>query len=531
MINKKRALINLLAVLMLLLAQACSASKPPASEADQDETPILIVEAPAQVDESNPLSSQGVSKPEWQAMQAEIESDYHSTYLKASNTDAGDRFGASVAISGDTIVIGAWEESGGAAGVNGDQSDNSTFGAGAAYVFVREGDGGWQQQAYLKASNPDLSDGFGWSVAISGDTIVVGAYLEGSGASGVNGDQSDNSAIGAGAAYVFVRGSQGIWSQQAYLKASNTDAQDWFGYSVAISGDMILVGAPYEDSPMTSANENEHDTASSNCGTAYVFVRDDQGNWSQQALLKASSTEPVFMFGRSLAISGDMLVIGEAGAAYVFEPDGQGGWQLQAKLKASETDADDRFGWSVAISDDTVVIGASYENSSATGVNGDQRDKSASRAGAAYVFVRDGQGIWSQQAYLKASNTDADDLFGHSVAISGDKIVIGAIHEASRAVGVNGDQQDNSASRAGAAYIFVRDAQGYWIQQAYLKASNTAARFFFGSSLAVFGNTVVIGASSENSNVTGVNGNQQDTSANDSGAVYVFEQLEDLPSD
>ena len=250
---------------------------------------------------------------------------------------------------------------------------------------------------------------------------------------------------------------------------------------------------------MTSANENEHDTAASNCGTAYVFVRDDQGIWSQQALLKASSTEPVFMFGRSLAISGDTLVIGEAGAAYVFVPDGQGGWQQQAKLKASETDADDRFGWSVAISGDTVVIGASYENSSATGVNGDQWDKSASRAGAAYVFVRDGQGIWSQQAYLKASNTNADDLFGHSVAISGDTIVIGAIHEASRAVGVNGDQQDNSASRAGAAYVFVRDAQGYWKQQAYLKASNTAAGFFFGSSLAVFGNTVAIGAPSENS--------------------------------
>ncbi len=531
MIKKKRALINLLAVLMLPLAQACSASKPTASEADQDETTIFIVEAPAQVDESNPLSSQGVSKPEWQAMQAEIESDYHSTYLKASNTDAGDRFGASVAISGDTIVIGAWEESGGAAGVNGDQNDNSTFGAGAAYVFVREGDGGWRQQAYLKASNPDISDGFGWSVAISGDTIVIGAYLEGSSATGVNGDQSDNSAIGAGAAYVFVRDAQGIWSQQAYLKASNTNAQDWFGYSVAISGDMILVGAPYEDSPMTSANENEHDTAASNCGTAYVFVRDDQGNWRQQTLLKASSTEPVFMFGRSLAISGDMLVIGEAGAAYVFEPDGQGGWQQQAKLKASETDADDRFGWSVAISGDTVVIGAPYENNCVTDFNANQSDNCARIAGAAYVFVRDSQWNWSQQAYLKASNTEKEDAFGESVAIIGDTIVVGAPGEGSSATGVDGEQNDNSARYAGAVYVFVRDAQGYWRQQAYLKASNTAAGFFFGGSLAVLDNTIVIGAPSENSSATGVNGNQQDTSANDSGAVYVFEQFEDLSSD
>ena len=170
-------------------------------------------------------------------------------YLKASNAEAHDYFGFSVAVSGDTVVVGAPGESSTATGVNGDQSDNSAIEPGAAYVFVRTG-GIWSQQAYLKASNTGAGDTFGYRVAISGDTIVVGAIWEASNATGVNGNQSDNSAVGSGAAYVFVR-SGTTWSQQAYLKASNTEADDQFGYSVAVSGDTVVVGAPYEDSNAT----------------------------------------------------------------------------------------------------------------------------------------------------------------------------------------------------------------------------------------------------------------------------------------
>src|SRR5204863_403711 len=136
-------------------------------------------------------------------------------YLKASNTDAHDYFGSSVAVSGDTVVIGAPGEASNGTGVNGNQSDNSAFEAGAAYVFVRNGTN-WSQQAYLKASNTDAHDGFGFSLAVSGDTVVVGAPTEASNATGVNGNQSDNSAFEAGAAYLFVR-SGTTWSQQAYL--------------------------------------------------------------------------------------------------------------------------------------------------------------------------------------------------------------------------------------------------------------------------------------------------------------------------
>ena len=129
-----------------------------------------------------------------------------------------------MAVSGDTVVVGAIGEDSNATGVNGDQSDNSATDSGAAYVFVRSGTN-WSQQAYLKASNTGAGDHFGISVAVSGDTVVVGAHGEDSNATGVNGNQSDNSAIDSGAAYVFVRSGTN-WSQQAYLKASNTGADD-----------------------------------------------------------------------------------------------------------------------------------------------------------------------------------------------------------------------------------------------------------------------------------------------------------------
>ncbi len=465
-------------------------------------------------------------------------------YLKASNTGANDTFGSSVAVSGDTVVVGAYGEASNASGVGGNQADNSANWSGAAYVFVKGGGGTWSQQAYLKASNTDADDYFGSSVAVSGDTVVVGAWQEDSSATGVNGNQADNSAAQSGAAYVFVRDGASVWSQQAYLKASNTDADDQLGRSVAVSGDTVVVGAYGEDSNAAGVNGNQADNSASFSGAAYVFVRDGVGVWSQQAYLKASNnTGGSDYFGRSVSVSGDTVVVGaqnedsnaagvngnqadnsahNSGAAYVFVRDGGGVWSQQAYLKASNTDADDQFGISVAVYGDTVVVGALGEESSATGVNGNQADNSASRAGAAYVFVRDGASVWSQQAYLKASNTGAIDYFGYSVAVSGDTVVVGAYSEDSNATGVNGNGADNSLLFPGAAYVFVRDGAGIWSQQAYLKASNTGTRDQFGISVAVSGDTVVVGARWEDSNATGVNGNQANNSAANSGAAYVF---------
>jgi uncharacterized repeat protein (TIGR01451 family) len=458
-------------------------------------------------------------------------------YLKASNPEAGDQFGYSVAISEDTVVVGAIEEDSGATGVDGDDADNSASDSGAAYVFVRNGST-WSQQAYLKASNTGAFDGFGWSVAISGDTLVVGAPGEDSSATGVNQNQNDDSALTAGAAYVFVR-SGSTWSQQAYLKASNTGAEDHFGYSVAISGDTVVIGTPVEDSSATGINQNQNDDSAPTAGAAYVFVRSGS-TWSQQAYLKASNTGAFDGFGSSLAISGDTVVVGapgeasnatgvngsqsdnsagNAGAAYVFARTGSS-WHQQAYLKASNTAASDLFGHSVSVSGNTVVVGAIWEDSSATGVNGDQDNDSASNSGAAYVFVLSGT-AWSQQAYLKASNTAAADVFGTSVAISGDIIVVGAIREDSNATGVDGDQTNNSASASGAAYVFARSGAA-WSQHAYLKASNSGENDELGWSVAASGEAVVAGAYGEDSNATGVDGDQGDDTASSSGAAYVF---------
>ena len=462
-------------------------------------------------------------------------------YLKASNSgvsSSNDFFGLSVAVSGDTVVVGAYLEDSSATGVNGNQADNSAIDSGAAYVFVRSG-GVWSQQAYLKASNTGAFDNFGWSVAISGDTVVVGAFGEASNATGVNGNQADNSAGESGAAYVFVR-SGGAWSQQAYLKASNTEAGDYFGRSVAVSGDTVVVGALFEDSEATGVNGNQLDNSALQSGAAYVFVRTGIV-WSQQAYCKASNTGSADVFGTSVAVSGDTVVVGavseksnatgvngnqadnsaaDSGAAYAFVRSG-GVWSQQAYLKASNTGAFDNFGWSVAVSGNTVVVGAHGEDSNATGVNGNQANNSSSFSGAAYVFVRTGAS-WSQPAYLKASNTGSSDQFGRSVAVSGDTVVVGANGEDSSATGVNGNQASNGASESGAAYVFVRSGSD-WSQQAYLKASNPGDFDYFGYSVAVSGDTVVVGASREDSNATGVNGNQADNSSINAGAAYTFD--------
>src|SRR6478736_10195155 len=149
-------------------------------------------------------------------------------YLKASNTNADDLFGFNVALSGDTLVVGAPQESSNAIGVNGNQADTSAPNSGAVYVFTRA-NGVWTQQAYLKASNTEAGDQFGVIMALDGDTLAVGAQFEDSSATGVNAhNESDNSAKDSGAVYVFTR-TAGVWTQQAYLKASNTGEGDQFG--------------------------------------------------------------------------------------------------------------------------------------------------------------------------------------------------------------------------------------------------------------------------------------------------------------
>jgi len=443
-------------------------------------------------------------------------------YLKASNTETGDWFGTWVAMSGETLVVGARTEDSAATGIGGNQADNSAETSGAAYVFIRTG-GIWNQLAYLKASNTHAGDGFGLWVDVEGDTVAVGAPFQ----------------DGGGAVYVFTR-TGGVWSQQAFMKASNPTPNDGFGSSVALSGDTLVVGARFEDSSAQSIDGNQADISARNSGAAYVFTRTGQV-WSQQAYIKASNSEAGDRFGYSVDVSGNTLVVSapsedsaatgingnlgdnsapDSGAAYVFTRT-NGVWSQEAYVKPSNTGSGDGFGNQVAIAGDTFLVGAPFEDSAATGINGNLGDNSAPDSGAAYVFTRT-NGVWSQETYMKASNTEAGDNFGFHVAMAPDTLIVGAIPEDSAATGINSNQADNTAPDSGGAYLFTRTG-GIWNQQAYVKPSNTEAGDWFGGSFAVEGDTVVVGAVLEDSAATGVGGNQGDNSTPSSGAVYVFQ--------
>ena len=411
-------------------------------------------------------------------------------FLIADDATAGDEFGGAVAVSGDTVVIGAAEE-----GLN----------EGTVYVFVRNGST-WSQQAFLKASNAQRDDEFGHAVAISGDTIVIGSIEEDS---GFNNGPNDNSSPRSGAVYVFTRDGT-TWSQQAFLKAANGEAADFFGSSVAVFEDTLVVGATGEDSNTAGGDNNDAEDS----GAAYVFVREET-TWTQQAFLKASNAGADDNFGGSVGVSTNTIVVGasgedssfadgsidnsesSSGAAYVFVRNGTS-WSESAFLKADNARDDDGFGTSVAISEGTIVIGAPREGTNSSG--------SRTNSGGAYIFVRNGT-VWTQEALLKADVEGNADQLGQAVAISGNRVVAGTAFEDSSATG---GPTNNSATNSGAAYVFERNGTT-WSQTEFLKADNAERSDSFGLSVGISANIIIVGADGES------------TAGDSAGAAYVFE--------
>ncbi len=454
------------------------------------------------------------------------------TYMKAFNTGSNDQFGTAVAVSGNTVVVGAPGEGSDANVVDGDETDDTAPGAGAAYVFVYTGTA-WTQQAYLKASNSDPGDAFGKAVAISGDTIVVGAWAEAS-----NGTENDNSAGYSGAAYVFVRNGS-TWTQQAYLKAFNSEASDYFGLSLDISGDAIVIGAYQESSADTGVNGTGQGNGSIYSGAAYVFVRNGT-TWTHEAYLKASNTDPVDHFGQAVAIHHDTIVVGAAneasgattvdgdendngtgaaGAAYVFVRTGST-WAQEAYLKASNTGPSDAFGGAVDVFGDHILVGAIGEDGSLGGVNATENN-SAQSAGAAYLFTRSGSS-WVQTAYVKPVYPDSTDSFGKAVALSDQVFIVGAWQEDSNMVGPSVTLAGAGADNSGASYVFTFDGSD-WFQMNSLKASNTGADDLFGHSVAIDGELAVVGAFREASSADQIGGNGVLNDAAAAGAAYVYQ--------
>jgi len=356
--------------------------------------------------------------------------------LRAADAVVGDGFGYSVAIDGDTVVCGA----------TGDDDDGS--GSGSAYV-LRTSDGGatYGQVAKLTAADASGGEYFGCSVAIDGDTIVVGAYGE---------------FYSTGAAYVFRTTDGGItYDQVAKLTASDVPTGDRFGVSVAIDGDTVVIGTSYGEA-------------------AYVF-RTNNGGATYDQVVKLTASDPATLdsFGRSVAIDGNTVVVGDyykssgIGAVYVFRTlDGGATYVEVAKLTATNAQIYDYFGFSVAIDGDTVVVG----------VYGD--DDAGAASGSAYVFrTTDGGATYAQVAKLTASGGVAGDYFGYSVAIDGGTIVIGAYGK------------DDAGADSGAAYV-VRTSDGgaTYAQEAKLTAADAFPGDQFGRSVAIYGDTIVIGA-------------------------------------
>jgi len=466
-------------------------------------------------------------------------------YFKASNTEASDDFGRAISLSddGSTLAIGATAEDSTATGVGGLET-NGADGSGAVYVFSLSGST-WTQQEYLKASNTEAGDDFGRAVSLSddGNTLAVGATAEDSSATGIGGLET-NGADDSGAVYVFTR-SGSTWTQQEYLKASNTEAGDDFGRAVSLNGDgnTLAVGATAEDNSATGIGGADANGAAES-GAVYVFTRSGS-TWTQQEYLKASNTEAGDDFGRAISLSddGNTLAVGataednsatgiggadangaaESGAVYVFTRSGST-WTQQEYLKASNTEAGDDFGRAISLSDDgnTLAVGAVAEDSSATGIGGAETN-GADGSGAVYVFTRSGS-TWAQQEYLKASNTEAGDDFGRAVSLSddGNTLAVGATAEDSSATGIGGAEA-NGADASGAVYVFTRSGST-WTQQEYLKASNTEAADDFGRAVSLNGDasTLSVGATAEGSDATGIEGNQTNNDALSSGAVYLY---------
>jgi len=419
--------------------------------------------------------------------------------VKSSDAREYSPFGYSVALSGDTLAVGS---------------------ADSVDVY-RQIDGMWSPEGHLLPRGGDSGDGFGESVALDGNTLVVGALFEDSAARTIDGDRQDDSAPSAGAAYVFERSGH-TWVEKTYLKASNADAGDSFGESVAILGDLIAVGAPYEASAARGVNGDATDNSAGGAGAVYLFTRSGQ-SWVEQAYLKASNARftPVgAFFGQGLALAPHGLAVGAqndssgvvgdpldasmpgSGAVYLFAESG-GVWAEEAYLKASHPDVNDLFGRSLAYDGSTLVVGAPYEDSAALGVNHDQSDNSALDSGAAYVF-RKAAGEWQAAAYLKASDSQAGDVFGWSVGLSEQTVVVGAWAE---------------SRHDGAAYVFAPDS-GAWSERAKLTAHTVRGADFqsesrdgFGAAVSLTIGGLVVGAPYEG----------QPVAASPHGTAYLFE--------
>jgi len=389
----------------------------------------------------------------------------------AFDAQANDQFGFSVDVSGDYVIVGNPNERGG----DGDPIGN----AGAAYIYYRTGTNTWDSVYKISAYDAQYNDHFGMSVSIDGDYVIVGAYGEDGGL----GDPISNT----GAVYIFHRTGTNTWDTGYKITAYEAQVSDYFGMNVSISGDYAIVGAYGEDggggNPLSLA------------GAAYIYHRTGINTWDSVYKITAPDAQERDYFSYSaVSIDGDYAIVGayqedggpgdpldRTGAAYIYRRTGTNIWDSGYKIVAPDAQASDYFGRSVSIDGDYAIVGAWHEDGGA----GDP----AEDAGAAYIYHRTGTNTWNTGFRIDAFDAQTDDWFGASVSIYGDYAIVGAYAEE----GGPGDPE----SFAGAAYIFNRTGTNEWVPGQKIYAPDAQASDYFGISVAIDGEYIIVGASGE----------------------------------
>ena len=384
----------------------------------------------------------------------------HNSYQKvlADDISSDNHFGNSLDIDGDYAVIG-------------DRNN-------AAYVFFRNEAGRWTQQAKLTPTDGKNDDRYGWKVAISGNTVAIGS------------EYNDEKRTDSGAVYMYRRDAQLGWTFQSKLIADDSNYFSQFGRNLSLSENILAI---YAYSYVSAAGYS---------GVAYIYTKDSDNNWVQQAKVTPLENDFNYSLGfYGLDISERTLVMGAhyenayTGSVLVFHKNEQNQWQQQTKLTAEDGNKNDYFGYSVSIDQNTIVIGANGVDDA----RGQGRD-----FGAAYVFTRDQNQNWNQQAKLTASDARPSLNFGRSVSIQDGKILMGATG------------YDSTTRTYGAVYLFQKDAQNQWIQESKFNANDSSSRI--GENISVSGNTLVIGAP-----------NSTDDTFYNNGAAYFFPIKQEQP--
>lgn len=428
----------------------------------------------------------------------------------ASDREEDDRMGYAVTIDGNWAAIGAY----------GDDFGGSNPNMGSVYIFEQQGLNNWVEVQKLVASDQDDYDRFGWSVDLSGDFLAIGAY-------GADEDTLDaNSLSKAGAAYIF-KNIGGTWTEMQILNASDRDANDEFGWSVAIHDSTAIIGAHIEDHDEFGGNYMYHS------GSVYAFELGTNGIWAETQKIVAqdrwvdmnypngySGEDLADQFGGSVALWGDWMIVGahhhdyatvgplsgamwSSGAAFIFERSG-GVWTEVAKIQNFDREPWDRFGYDVAIDSNIIAVCAYSEDEEEDGVS-----NPLTNPGSVYIFERDGGGTWNFEQKIVPDDRSSGDHFGYSIDI----------HDTLMVLGCHSDDHDEFASDlktdAGSAYIFESNG-GVWSQFQKIDASDRAEEDDFGVSVGISGHTVLVGAQYNDFNAV------QADSLDDAGAGYFY---------